>query len=606
MKPSIKIATRLLNAAFVGLVVVLQMLPGLNACQAADRPNVVILLADDQGWGDLSLHGNANLETPHLDSIALQGARFEQFFVCPVCAPTRAEFLTGRYYPRTGVQGVSRGEERLNANEVTIADLFEKAGYATGAFGKWHNGTQPPLHPIHRGFQEFYGFTSGHWSHYFDAAMDHNNRRVQGTGFIANDITNHAIDFITRSRHQPFLCYVGFNTPHSPMMVPDRHYAKFKDAPVPLRHRDPEKEDLLMTRAALALCDNLDWNVGRILKTLDQQGTAGNTIVVYFSDNGPNSWRWNGGLKGKKGSIDEGGVKSPLFVRWPAKIQAGKRVDTMAGAIDLLPTLCSLAGVPVRDTRPLDGMDLSAWLLSDALKHPDRCLFSVRRNQVSVRSQRFRLDAQNRLFDMSIDPGQTVDVANRHPATAAELRQQAVQFKADLAKSVEADAPRPFHLGYGTMTMLPARDAVASGLIQRSSKAPNHSFFKNWVRPQDTITWSVQVGSAATYEFVLLHTCPANSVGTRVSLSVGDQRLEQSIQRAFDPPLYDKSKERVPKSHYHMKDFRPQTLGRLELPQGPATLTLGLVEMPGPSAIDVFALDVSRVSDGESTDSVEN
>src|SRR4051812_42658875 len=164
---------------------------------AAEKPNVVVILSDDQGWGDLSLNGNSNLRTPHIDSLARDGARFERFFVQPVCSPTRAEFLTGRWHPRGGVHGVSTGAERLDLDERTVAEAFRNAGYATGCFGKWHNGSQYPYHPNARGFQEYYGFTSGHWGEYFDPPLDQNGRATRGTGYLPNDITDHAIDFAT-------------------------------------------------------------------------------------------------------------------------------------------------------------------------------------------------------------------------------------------------------------------------------------------------------------------------------------------------------------------------------------------------------------------------
>ena len=156
---------------------------------SAVPPNVVVILTDDQGWGDLSVHGNTNLSTPYIDSLATDGALFERFYFCPVCAPTRAEFLTGRYHPRGGVKGVSTGEERLDLDEVTIADTFRAAGYATAAFGKWHNGTQYPYHPRGRGFDEYYGFTSGHWGHYFSPILDHNGVIVRGKGYVIDDFT---------------------------------------------------------------------------------------------------------------------------------------------------------------------------------------------------------------------------------------------------------------------------------------------------------------------------------------------------------------------------------------------------------------------------------
>ncbi|MEM0970004.1 MAG: sulfatase-like hydrolase/transferase, partial [Verrucomicrobiota bacterium] len=216
-------------------------------------PNILIFLTDDQGWGDLSLHGNPNLETPHLDSLAREGASFANFYVCAVCAPTRAEFLTGRYHPKTGVSGVSEGSERLNPDEITIADLFQEAGYATGIFGKWHNGTQSPYHPLDRGFDEFYGFTSGHWGHYFSPPLDANRKRVKGEGYLPDDLTNKALAFIEANRDRPFFCYVPYNTPHSPFYVDDDFFETFRDFVPTFRHRDPEKEDIPVTRAALAM-----------------------------------------------------------------------------------------------------------------------------------------------------------------------------------------------------------------------------------------------------------------------------------------------------------------------------------------------------------------
>src|SRR6187549_1016213 len=162
------------------------------------KPNIVVFLSDDQGWGDLSIHGNKNLSTPNIDSIAKDGALFERFFVCPVCAPTRAEFLTGRYHPRGGVRGVSTGQERLDLDEKTIADAFKSAGYATGAFGKWHNGSQWPYHPMARGFDEYFRHSSGHWGEYFDAPLEENGRMIRTKGYIVDVCTDRALRFIDK------------------------------------------------------------------------------------------------------------------------------------------------------------------------------------------------------------------------------------------------------------------------------------------------------------------------------------------------------------------------------------------------------------------------
>ena len=241
---------------------------------AARQPNVVVILTDDQGWGDLSFHGNGNLATPNIDSLARQGATLQYFYVSQVCAPTRAEFLTDRYYPRTGVSGVSTGQERLNYDETTIADLFQANGYATGAFGKWHNGTQPPYHPNNRGFDEYYGFTSGHWGHYFSPPLDHNGRKVRGNGYVVDDFTERAMAFIEEKKDTPFFCYLATFSPHTPLAAPEQFIAPY---------RGTVSED---AAKYLGMVANIDYNVGRILGRLEHLGIADKTIVVFMNDNG--------------------------------------------------------------------------------------------------------------------------------------------------------------------------------------------------------------------------------------------------------------------------------------------------------------------------------
>jgi arylsulfatase A-like enzyme len=192
----------------------------------------------------------------------------------------------------------------MNTDEKTFADAFKAAGYATGAFGKWHNGSQWPYHPNARGFDEYYGFTSGHWGEYFDPPLEHNGSPVRGKGYIADDLTSHAIEFIEHHRQTPFLCYIPFNTPHSPWSVPESYWNRFKDKEVTQRATDAAKENLNQTRCALAMMENLDENVGRVLKRLDELELSDNTIVIYFSDNGTERSpvdRWHEGNQRKCG-----------------------------------------------------------------------------------------------------------------------------------------------------------------------------------------------------------------------------------------------------------------------------------------------------------------
>ena len=256
------------------------------------NPNIVIILSDDQGWGDLGITGNKNLQTPNIDQLALNGALFDRFYVCPVSSPTRAELLTGRYHDRSGVYSTSEGGERLNLGETTIAEVFKSAGYVTAAFGKWHNGMQYPYHPNARGFDEFYGFCTGHWGDYFNSQlMEHNGELVQGNGYVTDDLTDKAIDFIGKHPDDPFFLYIPFNTPHSPMQVPDQWWDKFKDKELKMFADGRAEENIPFTRAALAMCENIDWNVGRIMEKLKEMELDEETIVLYFCDNGPNEWR---------------------------------------------------------------------------------------------------------------------------------------------------------------------------------------------------------------------------------------------------------------------------------------------------------------------------
>ncbi|MDP6445707.1 MAG: sulfatase-like hydrolase/transferase, partial [Pirellulaceae bacterium] len=370
---------------------------------------------------------------------------------------------------------------------------------------------------------------------------------------------------------------------------------RFNGVDPKMQHRDPEKEDVMMTRAALAMCENIDWNVGRILKKLDDLRLRENTIVIYFSDNGPNSYRWNGGMKGRKGSIDEGGLRSPFFIRWPEKIKSATTIPQIAGAIDLLPTLLELTGVesPIDRRKPLDGRSLRPLLFRESGEWAPRSLFSIKRNQVSVRTQQYRLDSRGKLYDIESDPGQHKDVADRHPELTARLRAEAKLHGAAMQARFQANANRPFTVGYAASTTLTARDGVGHGAIQRSAKAPNNSFFTNWTQADDFITWDVDVGETGRYEVIVHYTCADGDQGATLQLSVVDGAATRAIvDEVFDSPLYDKSKERVAKSHYFVKDFKPLSLGTLQLNKGRGTLRLKALDIKGRRVIDVHSLDL--------------
>jgi arylsulfatase A-like enzyme len=574
----------------------LLLLLAAGTARTAEKPNVVVILSDDQGWGDIGIHGNTNLRTPHLDSIATAGARFPHFFVQPVCSPTRAEFLTGRCHPRTGVRNVTTGGERLNLDESTVADAFAAAGYATGAFGKWHNGTQYPYHPNGRGFGEFYGFTSGHWGDYFDAPMDHNGTPVRGKGYLADDITTHAIDFLAANRGKPFFCYLAFNTPHSPMQVPQPYWDRFKSKELKQRATAAKQEDIDKTRAALAMCENLDDNVGRVLAKLDELKLADNTVVVFFGDNGPNGHRWNGGAKGIKGSTDEGGVRSPLFVRWPGTIAAGRVCEIVAGAIDLLPTLCDLAGVKRVGTKPLDGVSLAPLLRGTATTLPPRHVVQHWNGKVGVRSQTHRLDAAGKLYDETADPGQTTDLSAKQPAVTAALRTAATAYRRDVLSELPAKDDRAFPVGHraAPLTLLPARDGVPHGGIRRSAGAPNCSYFMAWTKPDQSLTWDIEVLTPGRYRAAIDYACAAKNLGATVTLALGDSAVSRKLDVANDPPARGAENDRVPRSGESLvKDFKPWAVGEFTLPAGRGLLTLKATAIPGAEVMEVRAVTLT-------------
>jgi len=573
---------------------------------AATQPNVVVLLADDAGWGDYSFNGNHQLATPNIDSIAKAGAHFDRFFVQPVCSPTRSEFLTGRYHRRLGVYGVSTGQERMNLDEKTFADSFKAAGYVTGIFGKWHNGSQWPYHPLARGFDTFWGYTSGHWGEYFDAPLENNGVMKPSKGYIVDVLTEKALQFIDRNKGKPFLCYVPFTTPHSPYSVPAEDWNRFKDKPITQTATNPKDEEADPTRCVWAMLENQDRNVGLILAKLKELNLENDTIVVYFSDNGPNTARWTGGMKGKKAMTDEGGVRSPLFIRWPGKIAAGTQIKPIAGAIDLSPTLHALAGVKRIGDKQLDGRNLTPLLNqgSDADWAP-RYIFNSWANNVSVRTQTHRLDNTGNLFDMIADPGQTTPIQAKQPELAKELTAAVADWRKELGIATPAAGkgkgkaangpgnavdPRPLAIGYREfpITMLPARDGEPRGEMRRSAKAPNSSYFVNWTKLTDFAVWNIEVVTAGTYVVTLDYACAAADIGSTLEFSFEGTLLKGKVTEAFDSPLkYEQDTIPRPDGESVMRDFRTMTLGEVRLEPGKGELKLRATDIPGKSVMEL-------------------
>ena len=592
----IKYFIRLLIVVFVSLFLSCE----LNKTNT--YPNIIVILTDDQGWGDLSINGNKDINTPNIDQMTLNGVRFDRFFVSPVCSPTRAEILTGRHHVRTGVYDVSLGGERININEETIADVFKASGYKTAAYGKWHNGMQAPYHPNTRGFEDFYGFCSGHWGNYFNPVLEKNGELVKGKGFIIDDLTNHGIEFMKRNKDNPFFLYLPFNTPHSPMQVPDEFWNKFKDKELTQKGTVSKIPNDISSginhpKAALAMCENVDWNVGRILETLELLKIDKKTIIVYLSDNGPNGHRWNGGMKGIKGSTDEGGVRSPMIINWKSIIPAGKVVNKIAAAIDLLPTLKDLAGIETQPKNKLDGLSLKKLIFEKNNRWEDRYIYNYWRGRLSIRSQDFRLDTKNNLYDMNKDPKQLKDISSKKIEVFEKMKMAKTKWENEVLINLKTKDNRAFIIGHPELknTQIPARDAKANGLIKRSNYYPNCSYMTNWVNIENTITWDAEVAEDGEFEVVVYYTCSKDALGSEIELSLSDSQISSSITKYHDPDEFGKENDRSPRIESYVKDFIPLNMGVISLKKGKGTLILRGLKKKGKELIDFRLLMLKRI-----------
>jgi len=568
-----------------------------------NRPNVVLIITDDQGWGDIHSHENDQIDTPVLDRLAADGARFDRFFVSPLCAPTRASLLTGRYYLRTGTHGVTRGYENMRSEEVTIAEALQQAGYVTGCFGKWHNGAHYPYNPNGQGFDEFLGFCGGHWNNYFDTTLERNGQPVKTKGYISDVLTDAAIEFIEKNTpdrvgDKPFFCYVPYNAPHGPFQVPDKYFDKYK-----ARGLDDQ------LACIYAMCENLDDNIGRILKRLDELGASSNTIVLFLTDNGPNSDRYNGGMKGRKGSVHEGGVRVPLFIRWPGHIKPGTIITQIADHTDLFPTLLELCGVPMPKTLPQDGVSLVPLLKGETASWPDRMIFSFRAPQGqthnitgSVRTQRWRAVEAGKsweLYDMQADPGQKDDVSKKYPEVVKKLIAAYEVAVKDVTKA--GFEPLSIHIGYPQwpVVVFPGHEAflqpsAGEGISYKGRAGWANDWITNWTSTEAYPWWPVEVVRPGRFEVTLMYTCPQQNLGAKVRVEIGGASLEGVVSKAHDPDPIP-SPDRVPRGEVYEKIWAPLILGSVELAKGRTRLAVKAVEIPGQQAFDLKAVQLRRI-----------
>ena len=395
------------------------------------QPNIILIMADDLGYGDIGCYGNKRIKTPNIDALAKGGMKFTDFHAnAPVCSPTRAALLTGRYQQRSGIEGViyAKGPTRqtgMALDEVTFAEVLKKAGYATGIFGKWHLGYNVEFNPAKQGFDEFRGYVSGnvdYHSHIDGAGIQdwwENCEKVPEEGYVTDLITEHGIDFIERHKDKPFCLYLPHEAVHSP-------YQGRNDPPERLGggRKGKKAKGAEIMRAYKEMIEVMDEGIGRIVETVKRLGLRWKTFIFFCSDNGANKNGSNGPLAGHKGSLAEGGHRVPAIAYWPGRIKSATVTHETALSMDLFPTMASLTDAKVPAGLKLDGVDLLP-MLTEGKKLPQRTLFWRYRDQRAVRKGPWKLLVQDknvRLYNLDEDIGEKKNLAEVESGKVRQLQ----------------------------------------------------------------------------------------------------------------------------------------------------------------------------------------
>lgn len=499
------------------------------------QPNVILIMTDDQGYGDLSIHGNKMLQTPKLDELARESVQLTDFHVDPTCAETRAALMTGRYSCRTGVWHTINGRSLLREDEVTMADVFEANGYATGIFGKWHLGDNYPLLPRYRGFQTSLihggggvGQTPDFWGNdYFDDTYFRNGKPEKQQGFCTDVFFGAALEFIEQHRDEPFFCYIPTNAAHGPYRCPKKYSKPYLDQGV----REP-------MASFYGMIANIDENVGHLNKQLADWGLVENTVLVFMSDNGTArgvhrgdsegvEWLgYNGGLRGTKTSHYEGGHRVPFIVRWPAGgVQGGVELSTLTAHIDLLPTFVDLCGLDLPRPIEFDGDSLkNLWQTQEAdedlkdrtlVVHSQRIDVPEKWRKCEVMKNQWRLVSGKELYDLAADRGQTNNVISDYPEVVAELKASYEAWWSSVSSRFDEAVRIPLGADEATEVELTAHDWHAT-----EGEVPwNHGKIKP--DPKSNGYWLVDVKQAGRYEIVLRN----RPVGVRYAYEAGTARV---------------------------------------------------------------------------------
>jgi arylsulfatase A-like enzyme len=439
----------------------------------------------------------------------------DRFYVSPVCAPTRASLMTGRYHLRTGAFGVTRREEVVNPSETTIAELMRDNGYATGCFGKWHNGTVFPETPNGQGFDEFLGFLGGLTQRYFGPELNHNGVESDYEGYITEILAKAAIDWMSDQieEEKPFFCYVPFNAPHTPGLVDEEYWKPFYN-----------KQVGRWESVIFGMIQAIDDQIGKMLEFLEVKKQVENTIVIFMTDNGPNTWRYTAGLRGKKGHLYEGGIRVPCFIRWPGKLKP-HTIDRPLSHIDMLPTLAEWCGLDGIEDLDLDGRSFASLAEDPKTDWKERTFISFSQGQESkirengtVHTDRWTAVQQSgewELYDIQADIRQRENLAAEYPKVVDTL---ITHFKNTLATMPPLGNPAPVPVGAkgNKIVILEGQDAFlpklkGKGIDYNYPAGFSHHWISRWTDTNAYPEWNVDVVGAGRYEVTLFYSLGFNT-----------------------------------------------------------------------------------------------
>lgn len=591
MKPKFNGARLFAADGLFFLVIIVGAISGIENVEAAEtaaqpqRPNVVLIMTDDQGYGDLACNGNAMLRTPSIDVLSKQSVCFTNFHVDPTCAETRSALMTGRYASRTGVWHTIMGRSLLRRDEVTMADVFRGSGYRTGVFGKWHLGDNYPFRPQDRGFDEVLVHGGGgvtqtpdFWGNdYFDDTYFHNGKPEKQTGYCTDVFFRAATQFIEASKDRPFFCYIPTNAAHGPFFVDPKYSQPYVKKGVP------------QTMANFyGMITNIDENVGRLREQLKKWGLEKNTVFIFMTDNGtaagvargkskPGSWRgYNADMRAQKGSQYEGGHRVPCIVHWPdGGWNRHRKVSKLAAHFDLLPTFVELCGLKKPHGFELDGVSLTP-LLNGTVKWKDRTLLvhsqrldhPEKWRKSSVMTERWRLVDGKELYEIATDPGQKNNVAAKHTQIVTALRKEYEAWW----KSISPRFNEYCRVVLGSEKHNPTTLTCHDWHAPISQVPWNQNIVQRG--PQANGFWAIDVERQGRYEIILRRwpkVAPGKLPGKTARISIAGVELSKPIE----------------------KDATSVTF-QTKLPAGKAKLQTWLTEANGKSR-GAFFVEVSRV-----------